>query len=119
LASGVLGDFNGDGVVNASDATLTVAQHGKILPLYSIGGADLNDDEIVDGADLAIWQTGYGGTTIGDVNGDGFVDGRDFLLWQRAYGSESAWYMGPPAVSPITVGLPPQVMNVIISGSLS
>lgn len=103
------GDTDGDGYVDANNA----------LPLREIGGADLNDDEVVDGLDLAIWQNGYGGTTVGDVNGDGYVDGRDFLLWQRAYGSKSAWSIDPPAVSAITVGLPPQVMNVIISGSLS
>jgi len=42
----------------------------------------------VDGADLNIWQEGFGtGTSAeiaeGDADGDGDVDGGDFLVWQR------------------------------------
>jgi hypothetical protein len=52
--------------------------------------ADFNDDGVVDGLDLAIWQAGYGKSEgplsyRGDANHDGFVDGRDLLIWQRSF----------------------------------
>lgn len=46
-------------------------------------GADLNFDGQVNGGDLAIWQTAYGETAVGDADLDGDTDGRDFLLWMR------------------------------------
>ncbi len=53
---------------------------------------DLTGNGITDGADLAIWETGYGdvaGATpaLGDTDGDGDVDGADFLRWQRGFSS--------------------------------
>ena len=54
--------------------------------------ADFNSNGFVDGADLALWKTGYGKTagvvkSDGDFNLDGRVDGADFLGWQRQFGS--------------------------------
>ncbi len=71
-------------------------------------GADFNGDNIVDGADLAIWQANYGlGSNPppvatqgdGDANGDGVVDGSDFLLIQQQFG-------GPPPVVPAFAAVP-------------
>lgn len=45
----VLGDLNGDGVVNGADLGLLLAQWG---PCAASCGADFNGDGIVDGADL-------------------------------------------------------------------
>jgi hypothetical protein len=59
----------------------------SLIPrLFSIPG-DFDQDGYVDGADLAIWQQGYGdvGSEIADADGDGDTDGRDFLIWQRSY----------------------------------
>lgn len=52
---------------------------------------DFNRNGVVDGADLPLWETGYGlqsGATDsdGDANGDGEVDGEDFLIWQQNLG---------------------------------
>jgi hypothetical protein len=89
--------------------------------------ADFNDDEIVDSADLLVWQSHYDPTEFdlnsdlyaqGDADYDGDADGRDFQSWQRGYNNQSAWYVGAP-LSGLTTGAPPQVHNVIVSSSLS
>lgn len=123
------GDANGDGAVSGADLSIWAATGPTMLPLRRKGGADINDDEIVNGVDYGIWLAGWGQTGDGDIDGDGDTDGYDFLLWQSAFGSESAWHIAMPGASqnltsiygPQTlVGLAaPQVLNVIISGSLS
>jgi len=49
--------------------------------------ADLNGDGAVDGADLAILLSNFGGAGIGDLDGDGVVDGADLAIllgaWSR------------------------------------
>jgi hypothetical protein len=45
--------------------------------------ADFNKDGQVNGADLAIWQSSFGTSALGDADGDGDSDGADLLLWQR------------------------------------
>ncbi len=54
--------------------------------------ADFDGNEIVDGADLEIWENNYGmladGST-GDANSNGEAEGEDYLLWQQTFG-------GPP-----------------------
>jgi hypothetical protein len=50
---------------------------------------DFNGDNKVDGADLSLWQGGFGtGATKGqgDADGDADVDGADFLIWQQQVG---------------------------------
>ena len=53
--------------------------------------ADFNGDNMVDGADLALWQANLGTSgdipLPGDANRDGVVDGSDFLVWQRQQGA--------------------------------
>jgi endo-1,4-beta-xylanase len=46
---------------------------------------DFDDNLIVNAADLAIWQAGYGLDGRGDADGDGDTDGRDFSIWQRNF----------------------------------
>jgi hypothetical protein len=54
------------------------------------GGADFNNDGIVDGADLAAWTAAYGASPNADADGDGDSDGSDFLQWQRDLGAGSS-----------------------------
>jgi hypothetical protein len=143
------GDYNGDGIITTADVptagnlfsdgdgdglrettpgsddfVVRDANMNDYLPMRQIYWADLRDDEGIDGGDLAIWKSGFGPTGVaGDVDGDGDADGNDFLIWQRLLGSYSAWAVAPPGSSPVMQtllsGLPPQILNVIISGSLS
>lgn len=48
--------------------------------------ADLNDDGLVNEADLAQWSGDYGTSADSDLNNDGVTNGADFLLWQTAAG---------------------------------
>jgi hypothetical protein len=48
--------------------------------------ADFNRDGVVDGEDLAVWNSAYGVNSDADANSDGLSDGADFLVWQRQYG---------------------------------
>ena len=52
--AGVLGDFNGDGVVDGVDLAFLLSQFG------GSGSADLNGDGVVDGVDLAIVLSNFG-----------------------------------------------------------
>jgi probable HAF family extracellular repeat protein len=62
--------------------------HAFLLTPISTLPGDFNLDDVVDGADLELWKTGFGVTgdaTLmqGDADGDRDVDGADFLTWQR------------------------------------
>ncbi len=52
--------------------------------------ANINGDDIVDEADLAVWQTAPFGSSLADADGDFDSDGVDFLVWQRQFGSIAA-----------------------------
>jgi hypothetical protein len=74
-------------------------EDGVILPPqlivdYTPGSAavpgDYNDDSMVDGADLIVWEDAFGDTGASqpaDGDDDGDVDGADFLLWQQNVGA--------------------------------
>jgi subtilisin family serine protease len=151
------GDYNGDGIVTASDVTVfgdswtdgngdgitstnnaadnavrdAAGNIGDYLPLRRLVngagfyGADLKDDDYVNGGDLAYWKTTYGTGGNGDINGDSVTDGADFLLWQLMFGTYSAWsshlFPGAPTAQSTASSLstPPRIVNVIVSGSAS
>jgi hypothetical protein len=61
---------------------------------YTPGSAavpgDYNDDGMVDGADLTVWEGDFGATGAGqaaDGDEDNDVDGADFLMWQQNVGA--------------------------------
>jgi endo-1,4-beta-xylanase len=83
--SGFYGDYEitvGDKVF---DLTLTKGVEGYTLLVAAPG--DFDGDFDADGADLAIWQAGFGLDAAGDADGDGDGDGADFLVWQRRLGA--------------------------------
>jgi hypothetical protein len=62
--------------------------------------ADFNDDNTVNGLDLAIWKGGFGAGAAGDADGDSDTDGADFLVWQRQFGLSVAPSVGAAAAVP-------------------
>jgi hypothetical protein len=77
--------FGGDGV----DPMLFMGIKSATIP------GDFNDDRIVDGDDLSIWDTYFGivdplGRSLhefGDADEDSDIDGNDFLIWQSEFGN--------------------------------
>jgi autotransporter-associated beta strand protein len=51
---------------------------------------DFDGNDMVDAADLAVWQAAYNTTSLGDADGDFDSDGADFLVWQRNLGMTAA-----------------------------
>lgn len=68
---------------------------GTLGPISSIGVqmveaqsclGDLNDDGVVNGGDLGILLSNWGGSGPGDINGDGVIDGADLGILLGAWG---------------------------------
>jgi len=73
--------------------------NGTFLP------ADFDQDQMVDGQDLAIWQSAFGASDAGDADLDGDSDGADFLLWQQQLGMTPAVASIHAVPEPACVGL--------------
>ena len=74
--------------VTASSTVTSVNVSGKgpIAPPPPANPSDLNDDGLVDGADLGI-LLGAWGNAAGDIDGNGTTDGSDLGLLLAAWGS--------------------------------
>lgn len=83
----------------ANVEVLSSMMHAEILNAVPAADFDLNG--IVDGDDLAIWQTAYGATRAGDANADGVTDGADYLIWQRKFAPTAT-----SALSTMTASVP-------------
>jgi hypothetical protein len=76
-----------------SNGVPSVAEWMKVgLPTVEPGNADFNNDLIVDGADLLIWQRNLDSIEVatratGDANGDGVADSQDLDVWRDQYGT--------------------------------
>ena len=60
--------------------------------------ADFNFDDVVDEADLQLWQAAAGVNGDADADGDGDSDGDDFLVWQSQRGLSTAGLASAVAV---------------------
>jgi hypothetical protein len=83
-----------EGTESASNFFASLAGVSSALDEVFVDG-DLTGNGITDGADLALWMSGFGdvaGATPagGDTEGDGDVDGADFLRWQQGFTGEQA-----------------------------
>jgi GH35 family endo-1,4-beta-xylanase len=91
--TGFYGDYEITVAGQAFDLSLVKGTDAYSI-LVAVPG-DFDDDLDVDGADLGIWQAGYGINATGDADGDGDSDSRDFLVWQRNLGLDYS----PPAIA--------------------
>ncbi len=70
------------------DETVTGPLHVTIEePAPPLKPADINRDGRIDGADLALLLSNFGGTGTGDIDRSGHVDGGDLGLLLNAWGS--------------------------------
>jgi hypothetical protein len=86
VSTGVTGDYNADGIVNADDYLSWKANFGSIDELL----ADGSRNGRVDAADYTIWRNNASAVVVtkpGDYNSDNLVNDGDYLLWKASYGS--------------------------------
>ncbi len=89
LTNELLGDFNGDGLLNAADID-------QLCSGVAVNDStfDLTGDGIVDSGDLSIWVETIAETTFGDANLDGSVGFDDFLALSDSFGESGGWAAG-------------------------
>ena len=90
VTTGLDGDFNQDGVVDADDIDLLFA---------AVDGGDntfdLNADGRIDHDDVRILVEDILDTSFGDANLDGVVDALDFIVWNdHKFGPDAGWASG-------------------------
>jgi hypothetical protein len=89
----------------------TVRASASFYWAFSPIPGDFDQDGDVDGADLPLWQAGFGtasgaGAAGGDADHDQDVDGADFLIWQRNLGTAPpAAVAGVPEPAATTIAL--------------
>jgi len=87
----VQADFDEDEQLTAADIDLLSRQ---ISDGTNRGRFDLNEDSMVDQADLDRWLDDFAATTRGDANIDGVVDFQDFLAVSGNFNSPAGWATG-------------------------
>ena len=93
LDTSAAGAFSATYTLSFSDEDLPGATALADLTLNlmgTVGDADFDDDNDVDGVDFLIWQRGLGiGSTHadGDANEDNVVDAADLAVWEAQYGT--------------------------------
>jgi sugar lactone lactonase YvrE len=94
----LLGTFAAHGNGGFTEATAFIKVPDPAAPIPG----DFNNDQTVDGDDLAIWKTNFGNNSgiatasMGDADANGNINGADFLIWQRNFSATPAT---PTAIS--------------------
>jgi hypothetical protein len=92
---GLLGDFNGDGVLDTADADMLTA---GVAAGANPAGLDVNNDSLVNATDLNVWVKDLKLTYFGDANLDGEFNSSDLVavLASGAYEADvdSVWSTG-------------------------
>ena len=82
--SAVHADLNGNGLVDAADGDVILANFGRVsdAPCMAITG-DVSASPIVSISMRELMQLGMSELVAADLNGDGWLDGRDMKLFER------------------------------------
>ena len=94
---GVLGDFNGDDLVDAADIN---ALSAAVAAGTNDGAFDLNSDSLVDAQDRSVWVEDVKKTWFGDANLDGEFNSADFVFvftageYEDGVAGNSVWEEG-------------------------
>ncbi len=114
-SSGPDADFNDDGEFDCDDVDALVAE---IVNATNSAAFDLNQDSLVDTADLDVWLTDAGTANVGgaylpgDADLNGNVDGLDFLVWNaHKFTASAAWCDGDFTANGVVDGLDFLVWN--------
>ena len=97
LSSGLAGDFNNDGVLDAADINLLTAE---VNAGTNRADFDLNQDNLVSADDRLIWINELRKTYVGDSNLDGVFDTTDFVgvfqagQYEDGVAGNSTWETG-------------------------
>ena len=90
----IVGDFSGNGMLDLDDINMLLVE----IAAGQGEGFDLNDDGLVDRADIRIWVEELKGTYLGDANLDGAFDTSDMVLVFQAgkyeQDVEALWHEG-------------------------
>ncbi len=89
LSLGLLGDFNGDGQLDASDINLLSGAVGSNNLQF-----DVTSDGAVTSADREFWVINLKGSLIGDADFNGEVMFDDFLTLSGNFGAPGGWAAG-------------------------
>ena len=108
-------------------ATLEAAQYPAGLkgtrPVEGPPAGDFNSDGRIDGADLLIWQRGYGSTAAspwqGDATADGRVDGADLARWRPWYGAGAIPASSAAVPEPLSLALATVALLAVVRRSVS
>ena len=87
----LLGDFDGDGILNAADIDL-LSQ--AVLTGVANGSSDLTGDGVISSEDRTYWVQQIAETNFGDADLNGAVEFSDFLAVSRNFGSSGGWASG-------------------------
>ena len=89
VAGSIVGDFDEDGLLTASDIDLLSLAIGPNDLKF-----DLSNDGIVNDADRELWVTDIKQTSFGDADLDGAVQFNDFLALSAGFGMKGGWANG-------------------------
>ncbi len=121
----IIQDASGNNSLSRTDIRFGLGPDGEVYVMNKKDGwirrfaatsatpGDFNYDEVVDGADLALWQEDFGLRDDSDADGDGDSDGQDYLSWQRNLSSASSGSVTVP--EPVTAFLGLAGVAVLIS----
>ncbi len=94
--------------VRGVEGAMSAASNRLFEVVITLLDGDYDRNGVVDGLDLALWQSSYGSSvapgSFADGNVNGSIDGADFLIWQRNVNGSFALKAVPEPATWVLVG---------------